>query len=93
MDTNKLVQIVKLIIIGQRTIIGPLAIDLANRVGGLKVSADLSDVRVSGGSAQILGDLVMQYEKLFGQASVEACKESVREVGSVTSKDLPSILQ
>ena len=42
----------------------------------------------------VLEKLVKQYEKLFGQASIEVCKDAVREVQNTVSKaDLPEILQ
>jgi hypothetical protein len=90
MDTTALI---KAIVRGQQSIIGPVAIDQANRVAGLNVSADLSKISFNGDNGTVLENLVRQYEKLFGRASVEACKESVREMGSVSSKDLPTILQ
>jgi len=75
-------------------IIGPLAQEQANKVNGLTVSGDLTSIAISGNSRAILGDLVQHYEQIFGQASVEACKDAVKETQLTLSKDdLPAILQ
>lgn len=87
-------QLVLAIVKQQKAIMGPMAVDLANRVNGVHISNDLASIEVGGNTAQVLGDLVKQYEKLFGRASVEACKDSIREANiSIPPKDLPQILQ
>lgn len=94
MDTRDLTLVVRAIVDEQKNIIGPLAIEEANKVVGLKVSDDLETIQVSGESKNVLADLVGQYEKLFGQASIEVCKDAVREVQPpIPTKDLPAILQ
>ena len=71
-----------------------MAISEANKVTGLKVSPDLSAVSVTGESLKIITDLVHQYERLFGQASIEACKDSVKEVlPRISAKDIPDFLK
>lgn len=94
MDSNTLIKVVKAIVAEQKTIIGPLAIDQANKVSGIHITQDLGKIEVSGESNQILSNLVAQYEKLFGKASIEACKEALKEMTpQFPSKDLPQILQ
>ena len=42
----------------------------------------------------VLDQLVRQYSELFGRASVEVCKEAVKEVdSSISSEELPDILK
>lgn len=94
MSADSLTLLVKVIVSEQKTLIGPLAIEEANKVSGIKVSADLRTIQVQGNSDRVLTDLVQQYAKLFGQASVEACRESVRNVMSqVSVGDIPAILR
>lgn len=86
--------VVKVIVDRQQSIIGPLAIEQANKVEGLHVSNDLGTIDVEGDNNVILENLVKKYETLFGQASVEVCKDAVREVMSqVSEKDVPIILR
>ncbi|MBI2008163.1 hypothetical protein HYS82_00725 [Candidatus Amesbacteria bacterium] len=93
MDTAKLTLIVKAIVSEQQTIIGPMAIDEANKVSGLKISVDMRDVTVSGEAKIVLQNLVGQYQKLFGQASVEACKESIKQIlPQIPRQEIPEFL-
>lgn len=86
-------QVVGKIIKEQETIIGPIALEQAQKVAGLKVSS-LDDINISGNAKEVIENLVKQYEKLFGQVSIEVCKEAVRDAKTNLSKDdLPAILQ
>ncbi len=81
------------IIQAQASIIGPIAIDQARQVQGLKV-IDESNVKIEGDFKQVITNLVKKYEYFFGQASIEVCKDAIREIQpSVDSKILPEILQ
>lgn len=92
MDTGAL--LVTAIVKQQKAIMGPMAVDLANKVAGIHVTSDGSSAEVKGDTSQVLTNLVKQYERLFGKASVEACKEAVKEkAGNTSTKDLPAILQ
>lgn len=88
--------VIKSIVEHQRTVIGPLAVEQANKVQGLHVdvAGDIT-VKVSGGNIEImLTDLVKRYEELFGRASIEVCRDAVREIKPhVDLQDLPKILQ
>lgn len=68
----------------QQTIIGPLALREANKVQGLKVNTP-DDIVIEGNSKEILQKLVEQYAKLFGNASIQLC----REVTEQYSSDIP----
>lgn len=77
----------------QQAIVGPLALDQARKVSGLKIST-LDDIKFSGDAKLVLEGLVKQYEKLFGQASIEVCKDAVREVKPpIPQNELPTILR
>lgn len=95
-DTIVAQKIIKVIIEQQETIIGPVALQQANKVTGLKTS-DGGNLKIeihSGDPDKILTQLVEQYEHLFGLASVEVCKDAVKEVKPpVPADELPEILK
>ena len=77
----------------QERVIGPLAIEQAKKVPGLSIDWQSQKVTVSGDSKTVLGDLVKNYEHLFGQASVEVCKDAIRGIVDEIPKDqLPPVL-
>ena len=85
-------QIAQAIIRHQEKIIGPLAWNEADKVMGLDYN-EKGEVILKGDSKGILESLVRQYENLFGQASVEACKDAVRpSLKDIKGVDLPEIL-
>ena len=86
-------QIISRIIKEQQSIIGPIALDMAKKVSGLQVvSAD--DMRVTGSGKEVLNNLVSQYSKLFGKASVEVCKEAFEPYSDkIPSTEVPDILK
>ena len=91
MDTYA--QAVSKIIKEQQTIIGPVAIDQARRVQGLEVSS-VDDVKIVGNGKEVLGQLVRQYEKLFGRASVEVCREAFAPFSDkIPQTEIPDILR
>ena len=77
----------------QQSIIGPVAIDQANKVTGLQVGG-ADDVKITGNKKEVLNNLVNQYAKLFGRASVEVCKEAFSAVADkINSSEVPDILK
>lgn len=86
-------QAISNIIKEQQAIIGPVALDQAKKVSGLEVtSAD--DVKIAGNKKEVLTNLVIQYSKLFGRASIEVCKEAFSSVASkIPSSEVPDILK
>ena len=77
----------------QQSIIGPVAIDQANKVTGLQVGG-ADDVKITGNKKEVLNNLVNQYAKLFGRASVEVCKEAFSPYSDkIPSSDIPDILK
>ena len=88
--------IIKSIIEHQQMVIGPLALEQANKVSGLKINnGDHLQVNLtSKNSKVILTELVKRYEQLFGRASVEVCRDAVREISPpVSITELPDILK
>ena len=77
----------------QQAIIGPMALDQAKKVAGFTiVSAD--DVKVTGDKKKALEGLVKQFEKLFGKASVQVCKDAFEPYSEkIAQTDIPDILK
>lgn len=76
----------------QQAIIGPVAYEQAKKISGLKVDEQKSDVILEGNEKEILEKLVEKYQHLFGQASVEVCKEAIKGF-QVPSDSLPVLLK
>ena len=90
---NPVAQAVSKIVQEQQAIIGPLAIDQANKVAGLKV-ASVDDVQITGSGKVILENLVNQYSKIFGKASIQVCKEAFNSISTkIPDSDVPDILK
>lgn len=84
----------KQIIIEQQAIIGPIAYTQARKVEGINIDGKGSVIITGENGKEILGNLVNRYADLFGQASVEVCKEAVREIEPpLKSEELPDILK
>lgn len=91
MSTAEYNQIAQRIIKHQESIIGPMAWAEAKKVSG--VSVKNHDVTIQG-NGKTLESLVQQYATLFGQASVEACKDAVRPIlPKLSGVTIPAILR
>lgn len=87
-------QIAEKIIKGQQDIIGPVAIEQAEKVEGLTVDWTTHKIVFSGDKKDIVEKLVEQYRELFGRASVEVCREAVRGIISQIPNDqVPFLLK
>lgn len=87
-------QIAEKIIKEQENVIGPIALEQAKKVPGLTINWDKHEVVISGNKKDIVDALVDKYKNLFGQASVEVCRDAVRGItSSVPKSDLPVLLQ
>ena len=85
-------QLITHIVKHQESIIGPMAWNEAEEVPGIALKD--KTVVLTGNGKKILELLINQYKNLFGQASVEACKDAVKEAGvTISDKDLPDILK
>ena len=93
MDT--FVKIAGKIIKEQELIIGPLAWTEAGKVRGLHVVNETSgEITLNNGDPkETVNRLVGQYERLFGRASHEVCKEAVASlIKGLAQADVPSSL-
>jgi hypothetical protein len=87
-------RIAEKIIREQEGIIGPVALEQARKVAGLIINWDKHEVKIEGNKKEIVEKLVEQYEYLFGQASVEVCKDAVKGIISKIPQDQrPQMLQ
>ncbi len=87
-------QMAEKIIAEQETIIGPIALEQARKVPGLKVDWQKHEISIDGNEKETIEKLVEQYEHLFGRASIEACKEAVHGIISQVPVDqIPSLLR
>lgn len=81
------------IITEQENIIGPLAVEQAKKISGLKINWEAHEISIEGDKKIILENLVKRYENIFGQASIEVCREAVHSMLSSIPPDLvPNIL-
>lgn len=77
----------------QQAIIGPVALDQAKKVDGFLIEG-ADDIKVTGSKKQALESLVRQFEKLFGKASVQVCKEAFAPFSEkIPATDIPDILR
>jgi len=80
-------QIAKNIIKEQELIIGPVAWSEAKKVNGLHIEGrNFSEIRMEVENIEVIDKLVRQYERLFGRASTEVCKDAA----SILIRSLPS---
>lgn len=87
-------QIATKIIEQQETIIGPVAAEQARGVNGLKLDWGKHEVTVTGDGRAVIDKLVAQYRHLFGQVSVEVCKDAAAKlISQLPPEQLPKSLQ
>jgi len=89
-------QIAIKIIKEQELVIGPLAWDEAKKVEGLNVIDQIKgELELKNGDPKAVIDrLVGQYERLFGRASHEVCREAVTAIiADLPASDIPSSLK
>lgn len=87
-------QIAEKIIEQQESIIGPVAVQQAKLVSGLKIDWPEHTVDVQGDPQQAIDALVAQYKELFGQIAVETCKEAAaRYLNKLSEEQTPSSLK
>ena len=91
---NIFAELAEKIILKQEGIIGPVALEQARKVEGLQVDWSAHSIVFSGDEKVILNKLVEQYKNFFGQASIEVCKEAVKEyIGNVPTDQIPDLLR
>jgi len=78
----------------QESIIGPLAWDEASKVDGIAINPQHSSISFSGDGKEVINRLVQRYERLFGRASHEVCKEAVQDlIAEMSPEEIPSSLK
>lgn len=87
-------QMVIMIISEQENIIGPLAVEQAKKIDGLKINWNEKQITHDGDEKLILENLVNKYKNIFGQVSVEVCRHAVRKLISQLPDDQrPTLLK
>lgn len=87
-------QIAEKIIAQQETIIGPVAVQQAEQVSGIKLDWAKHEVELTGNEPSVIDKLVGQYKALFGQLAVETCKEAAaRDIAQLSPEQVPSTLK
>lgn len=88
-------QIAVKIIEAQEAIMGPVAVEQAQRVPSLKVDNwARHQVSVSGDGEKVIDELVGTFRRLFGQLSVEVSKESAAPlIDQLPSDRVPKALR
>jgi len=88
-------QIATKIIKEQQLIIGPLALSESKKVNGLTVvNSKPIEVQIEGNEQEVINRLVAQYERLFGRASHEVCREAVsRIIADINPEEVPTSLR
>jgi uncharacterized protein YfeS len=86
------VQMADKIIKEQQAIIGPVAFEQAKKVPGLKFDKNMRPISLEGDEKDVIQKLVEQYQHLFGQTSVEVCKDAIRSL-QVPNESLPALLK
>ena len=78
----------------QDLVIGPLAWREAGKVQGLHIDEQKGEVTISNGDPKAAVDrLVAQYERLFGRASQEVCREAAASlIANLPRTDVPASL-
>jgi len=90
----QLTQIPIRIIKEQELVIGPLAWDEAGKVSGLNIDQSHESISFSGDEKDVINRLVAQYERIFGKASHETCREAVADIiAEMPSEEIPSSLK
>ena len=84
-------ELIEAVIKAQESIIGPIAWSRASEIENISING--REILVSGDGKKVLQSLVFDYEKLFGKASVEACKNAIYPIIKDLKVDLPDILK
>lgn len=87
-------QIATKIVREQALIIGPLAWAEAKKVSGLNADESSGEVSIIGSGPDVLNRLVGQYERLFGRASREVCREAATGfMNQIPASQVPASLK
>jgi hypothetical protein len=91
---NTFEHIAEKIILEQALIIGPVAWGEAKKVAGLTTDGSSVTGLDASHASQIIDDLVARFERLFGRASREVCKEACASLlADLPANEVPSSLR
>ncbi len=77
----------------QALVIGPLAWSEARKVQGIQIDMTKDEVAISDDGKNAIDRLVAQYERLFGAASRQVCREAVASItAGLPRTDIPASL-
>ncbi len=77
----------------QKLIIGPLAVNVAQRSNGLRVVSETS-IDIVGDPKIALSDLVQEYSKIFGATSIKVSRDALKRMSpNLSPEELPEILK
>ena len=94
MDKEIFPKIVEKIISEQENIIGPIAVEQAQRVKGLKLNWPKHEIFFKGNESAIIEELIESYRDFFGQVSVEVCRHAAKKLASQLPIDqCPALLK
>lgn len=86
-------QLAQKIIAEQETILGSIALEQAKKVKGLTIDWAKNEVIVVGNESEVIEHLVEQYREFFGNASVDVCREAVKNlIKQVPANEMPPLL-
>ncbi len=86
-------QLAKRIIEEQESIIGPVALEQAKKVSGLSVDWQKKEVTIKGDEKNAIEQLIEKYREFFGNASVQVCRDAVKDlVDQLPQDQLPPLL-
>lgn len=78
----------------QKSIVGPVALEQAMQVDNMAVDLNKRKVSFFGDKAKAIDDLVKKYSDLFGQVSVEVCKDAAsRLIAQIPLEQQPKTLK
>ncbi len=84
----------KQIISQQEVIMGPLAVEQADKVPGFTIDRASREVTIEGDKTSALQRLVEQYRLLFGQTAVEVCRQAAKDILSqLPASQVPELLR
>ena len=89
-------QIATKIVKEQELIIGPIAWEEAHKVQGLTIDAESQEISFGDATKkeEVIDALIRRYEQLFGQASLEVCRDAAKDLLVDTPPDqVPSLLK
>lgn len=87
-------QLAESIIKEQENIIGPVALEQAQKVTGLRIDTSTRAITIEGDKTAILEQLIEKYRDLFGLASVQVCRDAVKAlISQVPKEQVPALLQ